>query len=265
MEPHWNLLGMGIKLQLRNVKGWEWRRWFLFPREKFLGIFTVVDLHSAPNLICAPLRNSSSTTWFHHHWRNILKDECRNIASAFKVSDCEWCSLDRIFIFQRLMSTFLWNCFCCSTVDCLHLHCLLCVFGNARSEIKHNSVGIHGKGNKTYTWEWEWMRIWLYGNGRKWGCKSPLSVIYSVNWVSLLSTVMLDLHSRELDGCSSESQCYTRFCTGPSFVHRHRSRPAPDYARELHFQICWRHVPGGTGGKLKFSTGWSIPCRSLGI
>ena len=68
-----------------------------------------------------------------------------------------------------------------------------------------------------------------------------------------------------LDGCSGESQCYTRFWTGPSFVHRHRSRLAPDYARESHFQIGWRHVPCGTGGKLKFSTGWSIPYRSLGI
>ena len=66
------------------------------------------------------------------------------------------------------MLTFLWNCFCCSTVDGLHLYCLLCVFGNARSEIKHNSVGIHGKGNKTYTWEWEGMRIdcmGMEGNG----------------------------------------------------------------------------------------------------
>ena len=160
MEPHWNLLGMGIKLQLRNVKGWEWRRWFLFPREKFLGIFTVVDLHSAPNLICAPLRYSSSTTWFHYHWRNILKDECRNIASAFKVSYCEWCSLDWIFIFQRLMLTFLWNCFCCSTVDCLHLHCLLCVFGNVRSEIRHNSIS---------QWESTGKETKLtLGNGKEW-------------------------------------------------------------------------------------------------
>ena len=26
----------------------------------------------------------------------------------------------RIFVIQRLMSSFLWNCFYCSTVDCLH-------------------------------------------------------------------------------------------------------------------------------------------------
>ena len=65
-------------------------------------------------------------------------------------------------------------------------------------------------------------------------------------------------NARRLHG---ESQCYTRFWTGPSFVHRHRSRLAPDYARESHFQICWRHVPCGTGVKLKFSTGWSTPRR----
>ena len=38
-----------------------------------------------------------------------------------------------------------------------------------------------------------------------------------------------------LDGCSSESQCYSRLWTGPSIVHRHHNRPAPNYARELHF------------------------------
>ena len=41
-----------------------------------------------------------------------------------------------------------------------------------------------------------------------------------------------------LDGCSGENQCYSRFWTGPSFIHRHHSRSASDYAREPHFQIC---------------------------
>jgi len=49
--------------------------------------------------------------------------------------------------------------------------------------------------------------------------------------------------------CSTVAAVKARFLTRPSIIHRHRSRPAPDYARESHFQIF------GTGGKLKFSTG----------
>ena len=46
-----------------------------------------------------------------------------------------------------------------------------------------------------------------------------------------------------LDGCSGESQQYSRFWTGSSLIHCHSSRPASDYARESHFQICRRQVP----------------------
>ena len=37
----------------------------------------------------------------------------------------------------------------------------------------------------------------------------------------------------------------TRFWTESSLVYCHRSRPAPDYARESYFQICRRHAPCG--------------------
>ena len=49
-----------------------------------------------------------------------------------------------------------------------------------------------------------------------------------------------------LDGCSGESQRYSRFWTGSSLVHSHSSRPASDYTRNSYFQICRRHVPCGT-------------------
>ena len=64
----------------------------------------------------------------------------------------------RIFVFQRLTSSFLRNCFFgCPTDDCLHSHFILflCVFGNwmGMGIIQWES---HGNGNKWELTAWKW-------------------------------------------------------------------------------------------------------------
>ena len=62
------------------------------------------------------------------------------------------------YIFKRLMQFSVELFFCCSTVDCLHLHFIVlrCVVGNALG-MGITQREFFGNGNKTQTWEWEWV------------------------------------------------------------------------------------------------------------
>ena len=106
-----NPMGMAIKLQHRNGKGvwmnvdgngnnWENSHEYFYCCKLALG--------------CRPIR---------HNWRNIWNDECRNIFDWFSTY-CKW--YFRIFIFQRLMSSFLWNCFSVARLSTVCIYTSLC-------------------------------------------------------------------------------------------------------------------------------------------
>ena len=80
-------------------------------------------------------------------WKMKLLSDFQSIVNVFF----------RIFVIQRLMSSFLWNCFYCSTV---------CIF-----------LRVCGNGNNAMEMPWgKGVRL-EYGNRTEWECKTPFPVI----------------------------------------------------------------------------------------